>query len=78
MQKIILNCGDRLDLVQFMRKNKHYNDTFDCIGAVYVEKNIELWWLIWLSANYDKNKIGQWHVDCTNAVHVKHKIELLW
>lgn len=76
--KTILNCGDRLDLVQWVRKIEHYNDAFNRTGAVYIENDIELWWPIELGVDCDKNNIGQRRVDSTNVVHAEHKTELSW
>ena len=42
-----------------MMKIRQDNDVTDPTGAVYVENNTELSWLIGLGANYDKNQIGQ-------------------
>ena len=33
----------------------------DSIGAVYIEKEIELSWSIWLGVVYDENQTGKWH-----------------
>ena len=40
-------------------KTKQDNDMTNCIGAVYVENNIELSWLIRSGTVCDENHIGQ-------------------
>lgn len=37
-------------------KTRQDNDVIDLIGAIHVENDIELSWLISLGVDYDKNK----------------------
>lgn len=39
-------------------KTKQNNDLTDCIGAVYAEDDIEMWWSTGLGMICDKNQIG--------------------
>ena len=41
-----------------MMKTRHDKDVTNRIGAVYVENDIELSWLIRLGAIYDENHMG--------------------
>ena len=42
-----------------MMKTREGNDVTDCIGAVYIEKDTELSWLIGFGVDDYENKIGQ-------------------
>ena len=57
--KMIMNCHDWLKWVHFVTKTKEDNDVTNHTGAVYVENDTKISWLIELGVNsYDK-KIGQ-------------------
>ena len=53
--KTILNCHDRLDLVQPVTKIRQDNDVIDRTDAVYAENEIELLWSIGPGPVFDEN-----------------------
>ena len=61
MPKTILICHDQLDQVQSVMKAKQDNDVTDRIGAIQVENETKLPWLIKLGELCDENYIGQRH-----------------
>ena len=54
-----LSYNDQSNRVQFVMKFKQKNNVTDCIGAVYVENEIELSWSIEPSVICDENQIRQ-------------------
>ena len=50
-----LSYRDQSNLVLSLMKTRQDNDMIDRIGAVYVENDSELWWLIRSSAIIDEN-----------------------
>ena len=56
MPKMKLSCHYRSDRVPFVKKTRQDNDVTNRTGAVYVENDIELSWLIGLGATMMKTR----------------------
>ena len=56
-----LSYCDQSNRVQSMMKTRQDNDVIDYKGIVYVKNEVELSWLIELSAVYDENQTRQRH-----------------